>query len=132
MVNCLDGLVVKASTSRAEDPGFKSSLRQDFSGSSHTSDSKIGTPVATLPGRPDVSILWLGEVESLIYNFYLSALKIVEQIHPWDTLACCWDVKQPTNNNNCPWDSHLVGQKHSNMGHYSQTANQIQSILPWL
>ena len=54
-----------------------------FSGSSHTSDFKIGTPVATLPGtwrcrvsagtgRPGVSILWLGEVESLICNFYLS------------------------------------------------------------
>ena len=61
-----------------------------FSGSSHTSDSKIGTPVATLPGawgyrvsagtgRPGVSILWLGEVESLICSFYLSvaARKIV-------------------------------------------------------
>ena len=35
---------------RAEDPGFESRLRRDFSGSSHTSDSKIGTPVATLPG----------------------------------------------------------------------------------
>ena len=54
-----------------------------FSGSSHTSDLKIGTPVATLPGawryrvstgtgRPGVSILWLGEVERLICNFYLS------------------------------------------------------------
>ena len=52
--------------------------------------SKIGTPVATLPGawhyrisagtgRPSVSILWLGEVESWICNFYLSvaACKIV-------------------------------------------------------
>ena len=38
------------STSRAEDPGFESLLRWDFSGSSHTSDLKIGTPVATLPG----------------------------------------------------------------------------------
>ena len=46
----LDGLVVKASFSREEDPGFESRLRRDFSGSSHTSDSKIGTPVATLPG----------------------------------------------------------------------------------
>ena len=47
----LVGLVVKASTSRAEDPGSKSRLRRDFfSGSSHTSDFKIGTPVATLPG----------------------------------------------------------------------------------
>ena len=61
-----------------------------FSGSSHTSDLKIGTPVATLPGawrsrvstgtgRPGVSILWLGEVERWICNFYLSvaARKIV-------------------------------------------------------
>ena len=82
--------MVKESASRAEDPGFESRLRQDFSGSSHTSDLKIDTPVATLPGawsygisvgtgRPGVSILWLGEVESLIFNFYLSvaARKIV-------------------------------------------------------
>ena len=79
----LAGLVVKASASRAEDPGFESRLRRDFSGSSHTGDLKIGTPVATLlgawhhrvsagTGRPGVSILWLGEVESLICSFYLS------------------------------------------------------------
>ena len=48
--NRLTGLVVKASTSGAEDPGFKYHLRRDFSGASHTSDLKIGTPVATLPG----------------------------------------------------------------------------------
>ena len=58
----------KAYASRAEDPGFESRLRRDFSGSSHTSDLKIGTSVATLPGawryrvsggtgRPGVSIL---------------------------------------------------------------------------
>ena len=46
----LVGLVVKASASGTEDSGFKSHLRRDFSGSSHTSDLKIGTPVATLPG----------------------------------------------------------------------------------
>ena len=27
-------------------------------------------------------------------------IKLSEQIRPWDTLACCWDVKRPTNNNN--------------------------------
>ena len=43
--NRLAGLVVKAS-----DPGFESRLRRDFSGSSPTSDFKIGTPVAALPG----------------------------------------------------------------------------------
>ena len=86
----LAGLVVKASTSGAEDPGFESRLRQDFSGSSDTSDLNIETPVATLPGawhyrvsagtgRSGVSILWLGEVERLICNFCLSvaARKIV-------------------------------------------------------
>ena len=36
----LGGLVVKASASRVEDPGFESRLRRDFSGSSHTSDFK--------------------------------------------------------------------------------------------
>ena len=61
-----------------------------FFGSSNTSDFKIGTPVATLPGtwcyrvstgigRSGVSILWLGEIESLICNFYpsMAACKIV-------------------------------------------------------
>ena len=73
--NLLVGLVVKAATSRAEGSGFESGLHQDFSRSSHTSDLKIGTQVATLPGawryrvsagtgRPGVSILWLGEMES--------------------------------------------------------------------
>ena len=71
-------------------PGLNPACAGIFSGSSHTSDLKIGTPVATLPGawryrvstgtgRPGVSILWLGEVERLICNFYLSvaAHKIV-------------------------------------------------------
>ena len=40
----LVGLVVKASASRAEGPGFESRLRGIFSGSSHTSDLKIDTP----------------------------------------------------------------------------------------
>ena len=58
-----------------------------------TSVLKTGTPVATLPGIwhdrvsagtgwPGVSRLWLGEIESLIYNFYLSvAARNIEQIH---------------------------------------------------
>ena len=46
----LVGLVVRASASRAEDPGFDSRLRRDFSEWSHTSDLQIGTPVATQPG----------------------------------------------------------------------------------
>ena len=48
--NRLVVLVVKASASGAADSGFDSGFRRDFSGSSHASDLKIGTPVATLPG----------------------------------------------------------------------------------
>ena len=66
--NCLVGLVVKTSASRTGDAGFESCFRRDFSESSHTSDLKTGTPVATLPGTwhervsagtgwPSVSIL---------------------------------------------------------------------------
>ena len=73
-----------------KNPGSNPACARIFPGSSHTSDLKIDTPVATLPGiwhnrvsagtgQPTVSILWLGEMESLICNFYLSvaARKIV-------------------------------------------------------
>ena len=82
--------MIKASASRGEHSGFESRLRRNFSGSSHTSDLKISTPVATLPGvwryrvsagtgRHGVGILWLGEMECWICNFCLSvvARKIV-------------------------------------------------------
>ena len=91
----------------------------DFFGSSNTSHLKelIGTSVATLPGawryrlsagtgRPGVSILWLGEVESLICNIYLSVVACVtaRAEPPSDALACCLDVKknQQTKKQNNP------------------------------
>ena len=49
-IDRLCGLEAKASASRAKDPEFESRLLRDLLGSSHTSDLKIGTPVATLPG----------------------------------------------------------------------------------
>ena len=75
-------------------PGSNPACAGIFSGSSHTSDFKIGTPGATLPGAwryrvstgtgwPDVSILWMGEVERLICNFYLSvAARIIVWADP--------------------------------------------------
>ena len=62
------GQVVEASALEVEDPWFESRLRRNSSGLSRTSDLKIGTPVATLPGtwhyrvgagtgRPSISIL---------------------------------------------------------------------------
>ena len=47
----LVGLAVDVSSPRAADPGFNSCFCcGDFSELSRTSDLKIGTPVATLPG----------------------------------------------------------------------------------
>ena len=51
-INHLVGLVVKASASRAEDPGFDSRLGGgQFSGSSHTSDFKINWRSSGYPAR---------------------------------------------------------------------------------
>ena len=51
VVVCCAVLLCDMTASITEDPGFDSRLRHgDFSGSSHTSDLKIGTPVASLPG----------------------------------------------------------------------------------
>ena len=79
--------MVEASTSKAEDPEFESRLRRDFSGSSHTSDLKIGTPVVTMryrvsarTGRPGVSILCLCEVETSISVWQY--VNLSEQIRP--------------------------------------------------
>ena len=66
--NRLVGLVVRRPPRERKVPGSNSPCAGIFSGSSHTSDLKIGTPVATLPGawhyrvstwtgRPVVSIV---------------------------------------------------------------------------
>ena len=53
IANRLAGLVVKASASGAEDPGFESRVRRDFPGLSHTSDLKnwhsSGCPPRRMP-----------------------------------------------------------------------------------
>ena len=67
-VDRLVGLVVRRPPRERKIPGSNLACAGIFSGSSHTSDLKIGTPVATLPGawryrvrtgtgRPGVSIL---------------------------------------------------------------------------
>ena len=68
LVDRLVGLVVGRPLRERKIPGSNPACAGIFSGSSHTSDLKIGTPVATLPGpwryrvsagtgRPGVSIL---------------------------------------------------------------------------
>ena len=46
----LVGLVVRRPPRERKIPGSNPDCAGIFSGSSHTSDSKLGTPVATLPG----------------------------------------------------------------------------------
>ena len=106
----LVGLVVKVSTSRSEDPGSDSHLRHgDVSWSCDTSDLKIGTPVATLPGAlcyrvsagtgcPGVSILLARQkVRSTTSISVWQHVQISEKTCRSDTLACCRDAKQATN-----------------------------------
>ena len=109
----LVGLVVRRLPRERKIPGSNPTCDGIFSGSSHTSDLKIGTPVATLPGawryrvrvgtgRPGVSVLWLGEIERLICNFYLSvaARKIFwadPSLRYTSLLLGRWSNQQPTN-----------------------------------
>ena len=114
---CLFGLVVRRPPRERKIPGSNPACARILSGSSHTSDSKIGTPVATLPGawryrvsagtgRPSVSIQWLGEVESLICSFYLS-VAAHEIVWADPSLRCtrmllgCQATNQQTNPRDC-------------------------------
>ena len=101
----LVSLVVHASTLGMADLGFNSCFfGGDFSRLSHTSDVKIGISLATLLGawhcRVSAGTCWLGvsilrldEIEHLTCNFsVVQHIQLSEQICPWDTVSCCWDV----------------------------------------
>ena len=99
----LVGLVVKASASREEDPVFAEIF--------HTSNLKIDAPVANLPGAwrdrvsagtgpPGVSDWVRWKVGSATSISVWQHVQLSKQIRPWDTFACCWDAKQPTNKTN--------------------------------
>ena len=95
--------------------GFDSHLlHRYFYRSSHTSDFKIGTPVATQPGawrywvsagtgQLSVSILnWVRQKVSSVTSVSVwQHIHLSGQICPIDTLACRWDVKQTTNKQSC-------------------------------
>ena len=107
--DCLVGLVVRHPPREWKIPGLNPACTGIFWGLSHTSDSKTGTPVATLPGAwryrvsagtgPGVSMLWLDEVESLICNSYLSvaARRLVWADPSLRYTSMLLDVKQPAN-----------------------------------
>ena len=108
-IDRLVGLVVKASASRAEDRGFESRLCRDFFGV----ESFLWLNKLALQWLPCQAPGVIGSVLGLVApvsvycdwvrwkKFGLQLLssvwqhvKLSEQIRPWDTLACCWDVKQ--------------------------------------
>ena len=110
-MDCLVGVVVKASASRVEDPRFESRLRQDFFRVESYQWQKLA--LQWLPCHaPGVigSVLGLVVPVSVYCDWVRKKVwsatsisvwqdvKSSEQIRPWDTLACCWDIKQPTNN----------------------------------
>ena len=102
----LVGLVVRRPPRERKTPGLNPVCPGIFSGWSHTSDSKIDTPVATLPGawryRVSVHFEWVRwKVGSATSTSVWQHVKLSEQIFPRDTLACCWDVKHPTNKITC-------------------------------
>ena len=107
----LVGLVVKASTSRAESPGFESCLCRDFFGVESYQWLKnwhsSGYPARRLAlygqhwdwsARCQYTVTGWGRTLDLqLLSQVWQHVKLSEQIRPWDTLACCWDVKQATN-----------------------------------
>ena len=107
----------KAFALRAEDSGFNSRLRRDFfRGRVIPGTQKLA--LQWLPCQaPGVLVSALGLVGlvsvycDMVREKVWSAtsvsvwqhVKSSEQIRPWDTLACYWDVKQPKNNLSPPW-----------------------------
>ena len=92
-------------------PGSNPSCDRIFPGSSHTCDLKkltlqwlpcqapgvIGS-VLGLVGLASVYCDWVRwKVWSATSISVWQHVQLSEQIRPWDTFACCWDVKQPTN-----------------------------------
>ena len=106
----LVGLVVRCPARERKILGSNPAGGGIFSGSSHTSDFKlalqwlpcqapgvIGSALG-LVGPVSVCCDWVRwKVWSAASISVWQQVKLSVQIRPWDTLACCWDVKQPTN-----------------------------------
>ena len=107
-------LVVKPSSSRAEDPGFDSRLRrEDFSRSSHTSDVSLTLQClpCQVPGDTGSALGLVGPM-SIYCHWVRWKVRFATPSSVWQhvelseripvheiRLVCCWDVKQPTNSN---------------------------------
>ena len=86
--------MVKASALGAEDPGFESCLRRDFSKLSCKSDFKIGTPVATLPGAGVIgSALGLVALVSVYYDWVWQKVGSAASISVWQHLKLSEQIR---------------------------------------
>ena len=109
----------------------------------NTCDSKIGTPVATLPGTwhysiidstgwDSVSILWLGEKPTfgpqLLFECGNTKKNLYRSI-PHIQFACCWDVQYPRNKTKpttatCTLLAHGCSKQHDRLhGQTSESSN---------
>ena len=106
----LTGLVVKVSTFRAEDPEFESACTRIFRGRVIPVSLKLAFQwlpcqapgaigsVLGLVGPVSIYCDWVRwKVWSATSISVWQHVKLSEQICPWDTPACCWNIKQPTN-----------------------------------
>ena len=105
----LVGLVVKASTSRVEDHGFKSLALGFYQGRVIPMTKKLALQwlpcqvpgvigsVLGLVSPVSVYCDWVRwKVRPATSTSVWQHVKLSEQVRPWDTLVCCWDVKQTT------------------------------------
>ena len=69
----------------------------------------------------------------MIHSFYLrmAVRKLSSQIRPQETLACCWDVKQPTNNSEIDLltVSHAANQLAILFSHNIQVPGQLGPVI---
>ena len=124
--NCLVGLVVKAPASKAENPGFNPAC------------AAVLFPGQVTPATKQSALQWLscqapgvtGSAPGLVglVSVYCDWVRS-EQIRPWDTLTRCWDVKQPTNNNNSTkWSDAIRSWNYRRHAYRGHTAEHRRSV----
>ena len=105
---CLVGLVVRRLPREQKIPGSNPTCAKIFLESSHTSDLALQWLPRQAPGVIGSVLGLVGAVsvycDWVRWKFWFATslsmwqhIKLSEQIHPWDTLARCWDAKQLTN-----------------------------------
>ena len=56
-------------------------------------------------------------------------MRLSEQIRPWDTLACCWDINQATNEQRLKYAGVLAHL--TSAGHGSPQSMCVKRVYSW-